>query len=451
MFAFWIGAVWLAGCRPAAVAPDVPAADAAANVVPLRIGTSGDYPPFSDRSEPEPASSTAASEQPAGFSIEVARAFARHQGRPVEWIPFRWAALSSDLDAGRFDLVLSGVTVRPDRSVSGRFSLPLTTSGAVVLVDADLEIASHTELDRPETRIAVNAGGHLERVARRLFPKARIAPVPDNGDVLRQIDRADTSAILTDTLEAPLWQRRRPGLRAIGPLTRDRKAAWFPIGAEARVEGFDDWLIAAEADGTLARLRARHGLADNPTATPTTALLSSLDERLSLMVAVAETKRVQNLPIENIDRERRVLDAAVEAVRAARQRENPTTGGPARSETEPVPSNEAAVRRLYRAQIEAAKWIQHRSLAQSGPQTTSSPEAVSRARAKLESSLRPALIFLGDRIARLIVLASEDEARAPAPAVLARALARHDLSEPILSELQAALAEVLAPRRRETD
>jgi cyclohexadienyl dehydratase len=46
-------------------------------------------------------------------------------------VPLRWATLDRDFAAGRFDVVMSGVTVRPERSAAGRFSLPVAQSGAV--------------------------------------------------------------------------------------------------------------------------------------------------------------------------------------------------------------------------------------------------------------------------------------------------------------------------------
>ena len=40
----------------------------------------------------------------------------------------------SDLQAGKFDVAMSGITIRSDRSIGGQFTVPTTKSGAVVLV-----------------------------------------------------------------------------------------------------------------------------------------------------------------------------------------------------------------------------------------------------------------------------------------------------------------------------
>lgn len=418
----------------------------------LRIGTSGDYAPFStmsaaahhdppadshERPEDDPwdhprdlpqetGPVRGPSGSPEGFSIEVARAYGRDRGVALEWLLFRWPELAGDLQAERFDLALSGITVRPDRSMIGRFSLPLTTSGAIVLVRDESRYSAAADLDHAATRIAVNAGGHLEAVTRRLFPNARIRTVADNASVPDELSAGRADAIVTDSLEAPHWQAAHPGLRAIGPLTRDRKAGWFPIARAIEAKRFDDWLLAAEASGRLGALRRRFGLPAERTADPMPALLASLDERLSLMHAVAESKRVLGIPIEDLARERHVLDAANRAVvRAAVARRTP-------------PPDPQAVRRLFHAQIEAAKWIQRDDLARDA---TRQDENARRAamRARLDETIRPALLYLGERIAKLVVVIQDRAVAAPGEAEVARALARHELPEDHLRALADAL------------
>jgi len=75
---------------------------------PLLVGTSADYPPFS----------LARDGTTEGLDVEVARRFARDSGRRLELVRFRWPELTRDLVAGRFDLALGGVTLRPERAVA---------------------------------------------------------------------------------------------------------------------------------------------------------------------------------------------------------------------------------------------------------------------------------------------------------------------------------------------
>lgn len=389
-----------------------------------------------------------------GFSIEIARAYAKQRGISIEWVKFRWPELAADLAAARFDLALSGVTVRSDRALLGRFSLPLTTSGAVALLPPQSDEARRIAageapipvLNTPGIRIAVNAGGHLEAVTRRLFPRAQIDPVPSNAEVLDRLqarpNRAD--AVITDLPEAPHWQARQPGLVMTTPFTQDRKAAWFALRREALVADFDAWLIDFESQGGLAELRARFQLPTVATARPDEALLAALDDRLGLMIDVAESKRILGKPVEDLPREARVLDAAVAGFRreAAKRDLNDFDA--------------TAIRRLFRAQIEAAKSIQRAHLERSAAIRRQVPTAaeIVAAQQRLDEEIRPALIFLGDRITRLLVACEVD----PGPDAgrvnqldglergnVARALMRHALPKNQIEEIENALDALLRP------
>lgn len=425
VFALFLAAFSGAGCHtpgPIGATPE------GSRPAPLRVGTSGDYAPFSVATGRGDQGSTGYR----GFSIDVASAYAQDTGRPLTLVAFRWPTLRRDLEAGRFDLALSGITVRPERSIAGRFSHPLTHGGAVVLVDASDPARIRADLDRPGRRIAVNAGGHLERTARRLFPEAQLEAIPDNRAVLERFGRDGVSAVVTDSLESPHWLARRPGLRVIGPLTRDRKAAWFPRHAAEEAKRFDAWLVEAERSGRLAAMRARHGLPDARTARPAEALGARLDERLSLMIEVARTKWVRDAPVEDLAREARVLDAAVAGVARA-----------AAALGRPAPEA-SAVRAFYGAQIEAAKTIQRRWIATRTVAPDTDPAARDAARARLDGAIRPALLVLGDRIADLVVRVANDPAGAPDRAALADALARHELDPGTIDALASALAALVA-------
>lgn len=374
---------------------------------PLRVGTSGDYAPFS----------VVRDEHLDGFDVALARRFAADTGRPLVLVRFAWPDLSRRLAAGEFDVAFSGVTVRPERSLVGRFSAPVTESGAVVLVRGDARFSELAALDDPAVSLAVNAGGHLERATRARFPRARVIALPDNGAVVEELVQGRADGAVTDTLEAPAWEARAPGTRRLGPFTRDRKAALVRADDPALAAAIDAWLAAREADGSLAALRERW-LADGaraPTAAPLPALVAALDERLSLMPFVAEAKRAAGRPLRDPEQEGRVIDAALAA-----------TVAEARKAGRPAPS-EACVRGLFSAQIEAASAVQARVLARPAADTTP-PD--------LEREIRPALARLTPRVAAALVALPPDLP----PATLREAL-EEGLRAP---DLDAASREALA-------
>ncbi len=294
---------------------------------PLRVGTSGDYPPFSVR-DPDGGGR--------GFDVEVARAYAAARGRRLELVPFRWPELAARLAAGDFDVAMSGVTVRGDRLVVGTMTAAVARADAVLLMRPP---GTATGLDRRDRRIAVNRGGHLERVARARFPHATIVAVDDNRSLPEPLARREVDAVVTDSLEAATFD---PGaFVVVARLSRDRKAYWVAPGREALAADLDAWLLERERDGTLPRLRALHlRVEDPPSLEPELARLVDLAaRRLLVMPLVAAAKRAAGLPIVDAAREATVVEGAV--ARAAAAGVDPE-----------------AARRLVRAEIAAARAVQ---------------------------------------------------------------------------------------------
>lgn len=395
-------------------------AHGAAGAGVLRVGTSGDYPPFS-RAEagPEPRYE--------GLDLALARAYAADRGRELAIVRFRWPRLLAALADGRFDVAMSGVTVRPERSLAGRFTVPVAETGAVALASIPERWAEVEDLDRPIVRIAVNAGGHLEQVARSQFPHATLIAVPDNAEVLRALKDGSVDAVVSDTAEALLWRDQLPPVKTFGPLTRDRKA-WLVRADRADLAAdLDTWLLARERDGTLARLRAEHlgPAAGPPVAEPLAALLAALDERLSLMPVVAVVKRRSGVPLEVPARESQVLDAATEAVLADASR----LGVPAPSD--------AAVRRFFGAQLAAAKQVQRDAVRDPAVEL---PDPLP----DLDGALRPALLRIGERIARLALALPHDIDRETVRAAADDALRTPQLSEDSRRALADAVCDLSA-------
>jgi cyclohexadienyl dehydratase len=345
----------------------------------LRVGTSGDYAPFSLRGE--------------GFDIEVARRLAGDLGLRLEWVPFRWPELQAGIEAGAFDVAMSGVTWRPERAVLGWMSRAVASGGPCVLGNP------------AGKRVAVNRGGVLERFARGRFAAAQIRAIDQNTLLPQLLERGEVDAVVTDSFELPHFARPGQAVRCEPPI--DRKVYWVaPQGAAALGPLIDLWI--AENEAGLAQLRNEWFGAEQPRS-EIDHLLDLIARRLALMPSVARWKRSRGVPTEDLEREALILAAA--------EREAARSGLAA-----------SGLRGFFEVQIRLAKQIQRRSV--DGPPTL-----------ELGSQLRPALLRLGERITRsLAQLAPID------PAALSDQ--RLAVLEPLLeaAELQALRVALLAVR-----
>jgi cyclohexadienyl dehydratase len=268
----------------------------------LRVGTSGDYPPFS-RAEGGTFS---------GFDIELVTRLAKDLGVRVQYVRFRWPDLLQALTERRFDIAASGVTLRPERAIDARYARPYALAGATALIRREdaARFPDRVALDRAGVRIAVNRGGHLERVARRLFPLATIEPISENQKLPERVLGGTSDAALTDSAEVRSWARAE--LSTIGPFTRDRKAFLMRSDLPRLGEWIDEWLRERERDGWLARVREKW-LGErvfHAAGADREAVLADVELRLGLMPAVGEAKRAAGLPIENPEQESLVLERA---------------------------------------------------------------------------------------------------------------------------------------------
>jgi len=352
----------------------------------LRVGTSGDYPPFSDWKE----------EHPSGFSIALVESFAAAYRLEPSWVRFRWPELVKDLEAGKFDLADSGITVRPERSLTGRFTVPVLRNGAVLLLrrpawpsspasssaaDTGAALAEVRALDRPELRVAVNRGGHLERVARNLFRQAQVIAIPDNAAVREALATGQADAALSNTVEAPRWAHGLTGIELLGPLTRDVVALYVRADRPELAARLDAWLLGQEGSGELGSLRARYlgPGAEGATALPVQALLAATAERLALMPWVAAAKQREGKPIEDLPQEARVQASFRQAVRSAA------------GALDRAPPSDEALDAFFQAQMDAAKAVQRRASIDAGAPSPS-----------LDQELRPAVARISDRMAGLV-------------------------------------------------
>ncbi|MTI32154.1 transporter substrate-binding domain-containing protein [Xanthovirga aplysinae] len=351
----------------------------------LRVGTSGDYAPFSMKISDH-------INEYEGFDITLAKLYAEEKGLDIEWVPFRWSELTDDFKNGKFDIVMSGVTVTPERSITGQFTVPVTTEGAVVLVKASDSFDSIESLDKKEVSLAVNAGGYLEKVGRQQFKKAQIFTKEINYDVRTALLEGKVNGAITDIQEAPEWLKSTKGLVILGPFTEDWKAYWVSPERPNLAADFNKWLMKLEKEGMLADLRSKYlgetgGL---HTAMPLKALIAAVQERLSLMPIIGEIKHAKGIPFKVPEREKQVLQNSWTKVQEAAR------------EHKINPPSEDAVKRFFQCQMDLAKAVE-RNVAY-----TKNSFSEERSLPDLKKDLRPALDRIGVKITQLIVLLPKD-------------------------------------------
>jgi cyclohexadienyl dehydratase len=211
----------------------------------LRVGTTGDYAPFSDDRGGELR----------GLDIALAQDLSKAWGVSVVFVRTSWPTLMDDLGQRRFDLAASGISITAERQRLGDFSAAYLFDGKTPIARrADAARFSSLEaIDQPGVRVIVNPGGTNERFTREKITRATIVLHPDNRSIFQEIIAGRADVMMTDGIEVRLQTGRYPELAGTmaEPFTRAGKAILLSPGSEltARV---DAWLVQPVNRGQIA-------------------------------------------------------------------------------------------------------------------------------------------------------------------------------------------------------
>lgn len=214
----------------------------------LRVGTTGDYKPFSFR---DPDGSYR------GADIVMARQLATELGLKVEFVPTVWAKLNEDFAANKFDIAVGGVTILPAREKIAAFSTATLVDGKrpIVRCADKARLTSVAAIDSPEVRVVVNPGASNEEFARSHFPHAKLTVHTDNVSVFDEIVAGRADVMVTDGIEVDhqaLLHRELCAAAVPAPFTRLEKAYMIPRDP-AFVEVVDRWWAGQVASGAWGR------------------------------------------------------------------------------------------------------------------------------------------------------------------------------------------------------
>lgn len=93
-----------------------------------------------------------------GYDVEVAKAIAGKLGVTARFVEGEWDGLLAGLDAGRYDIMVNGVGITPDRAEKYNFSTPYAYNKTAIIVRGDYdEIHSPTDLKGKKTANTISS------------------------------------------------------------------------------------------------------------------------------------------------------------------------------------------------------------------------------------------------------------------------------------------------------
>ena len=204
-----------------------------------------------------------------GFEVDLIDAIAQKlQFRPV-FVDTRWEVILHEMERNRFDCIIGGITITPDRAKILDWSTPYMVTTLSLIVDArrmpqatslaDLRTATvgvQAETTDYDAAVALHRAGRIAAV--KVYPFARI------GDAMADLVAGRIDAVMKVYPVAAYLTRQTPGLKIVAQVPADPQPLGIGFnrdnpGLLAAVNGALAWL---KSDGAYHSLAAKWNLAE---------------------------------------------------------------------------------------------------------------------------------------------------------------------------------------------
>ena len=157
----------------------------------LVLGTSGNMPSMSWKRDDGKV---------VGFDIDLARFMANGMDVKLNIKTMPFDALLPALEKGDVDMVISNVTINPERNMSVAFVGPYMTSGKCIITKREglAKAEEATDLNTSDTRLAALKGSTSAEFVKVLLPEATLTLVDNFDAALAMINKDKVGGLMTD-------------------------------------------------------------------------------------------------------------------------------------------------------------------------------------------------------------------------------------------------------------
>ncbi len=219
----------------------------------LRVGTSGSQPPFTMKSKDG---------QLMGYEIDLATLLTDAFNLKLRFVEKPFKELLPALENGEIDVIMSGMTITPERNLKSTFVGPYIISGKSVLAKAKRinELDEMAEINRPTISVAVLDGSTSQRFVEKLTPEVKLVPVAAYETAVNMVLADEVDIMVADYPVCVLSILRHPdgGLATLeAPLTIEPIGMALPPDAFQMHNLIENYLTALQIGGILADLETK--------------------------------------------------------------------------------------------------------------------------------------------------------------------------------------------------
>ncbi|WP_211665210.1 transporter substrate-binding domain-containing protein [Leucothrix arctica] len=187
-----------------------------------------------------------------GMFIDIGTALAKDLGVELEIVTTTWGNSVLDLQADKIDLMF-GLNPTPARAKVINFSSPVFNNAFTLVANKDSVFETWEDYNKPEVKIAVDAGSAHDATVTKMLPKATILRFDNvsEASIALQSGRADAQCfVLMLSLPAVKKNSRLGTVVAPSPVQYTTSHAGFQKRDETSLDDYvNDWLAKNSESG----------------------------------------------------------------------------------------------------------------------------------------------------------------------------------------------------------
>jgi polar amino acid transport system substrate-binding protein len=184
----------------------------------------------------------------------VAGKLAKDMGVRVKFVPTQWSGIIPALLTGKFDIIIGGMGIRPDRNLKVNFSIPYDYQGMSMVAHRKLAAGFKNleDFNRKDVMIAARLGSTSVAAVKKYMPRAQLRMFDDESQAYQELVNGRVHATV-GSAPMPAFQALKYPEKLFLPLKKTFTRE--PIGFAIRKGDFDtlnyldNWIRVTEADG----------------------------------------------------------------------------------------------------------------------------------------------------------------------------------------------------------
>ena len=182
----------------------------------------------------------------------------RARGVELEIVNTAWDGIIPALLTGKFDVIIGGMTIRPDRNLKVNFTIPYDYSGQTICAHRKLAAGfkGPDDFNRPDVSVGARLGSTSIAAIKREMPNAKLRLFSEEAQLYQELLNGNLHGVVA-SLPTPAYQAiKYPDIlfAITEPFSRELIGFALPKGDLDTLNYLNNWIRTVEAEGWLQAL-----------------------------------------------------------------------------------------------------------------------------------------------------------------------------------------------------